>query len=127
MALSEFVDGRPRLRDSRRALICFCFAVKSERSTLLVERPYVADPGRPLTISRDATGPPSSHASFDVSSRNTPLPKPPKSLYNHRLCGRRIMAITLASQARDVGSIPIARSSIPSSASFGVGHLPLMT
>ena|GEM_PF-6314544 len=29
------------------------------------------------------------------------------------LCGRRIMAITLASQAKDVGSIPIARSIAP--------------
>ena len=44
------------------------------------------------------------------SDSDTPLPKPPKPLYNLWLCGRRIMAITLASQARDVGSIPIARS-----------------
>ena len=29
---------------------------------------------------------------------------------NEQICGRRIMAITRASQARDVGSIPIARS-----------------
>ncbi|BAD04720.1 conserved hypothetical protein [Onion yellows phytoplasma OY-M] len=34
---------------------------------------------------------------------------PDHSLINY-LCGRRIMAITLAFQAKDVGSIPIARS-----------------
>ena len=32
------------------------------------------------------------------------------TLTNEQICGRRIMAITRASQARDVGSIPIARS-----------------
>lgn len=59
------------------------------------ERPQLATFGP----TSDATIPRASQASFDASDRKTPLPKPPKPLYNQRLCGRRIMAITLASQA----------------------------